>query len=78
MWAGPFKGSHIVGKVRRVQRLGAKYMVVDFDAEVSGVHQRPPGSPADAVLHSHLKHVMEKRGGMWKVLSAQNTFFTQE
>ena len=75
MWAGAFKGSHISGRVRRIQRLGSKYMVVDFDAEVSGVRELPPGSPAGAnTLRSHLKHVMEKRSGLWKVLSAQNTF----
>ena len=76
MWAGAFKGSHISGKVRRVQMLGSKFMVVDFDAEVSGVRDLPPGSPAgaNALLRSHLKHVMEKRSGVWKVLSAQNTF----
>ena len=48
MWAGAFKGSHISGRVRRIQRLGSKYMVVDFDAEVSGVRELPPGSPAGA------------------------------
>ena len=75
MWGGAFKGSHISGRVRRIQRLGSKYMVVDFDAEVSGVRELPPGSPAGAnTLRSHLKHVMEKRSGLWKVLSAQNTF----
>ena len=36
----------------------------------------PPGSSPDAkgVLRGHLKHVMEKRNGLWKILSAQNTF----
>ena len=76
MWAGPFKGSHIEGRVRRVQRLGENYMIVDVDLEVSGVRQGPPGSPQNGkgILRNHLKHVMEKRDGVWKVLSAQNTF----
>jgi uncharacterized protein (TIGR02246 family) len=76
LWAGIFKGSHITGKVRRIRMLGSKYMIVDLDLELSGIRQLPPGSPADAqgVLHNHLKHVMEKRGREWKVLSAQNTF----
>lgn len=76
LWAGPFKGSHMAGKVRRVQMLGPKYMIVDFDLELSAIRQLPPGGAADAkgVLRSHLKHVMEKRNGLWKVLSAQNTF----
>ncbi len=80
MWAGPFKGSRATGKVRRIQMLGSNYMIIDFDVEVSGVHQLPPGSPpnAEGVLRNHLKHIMEKRNGSWKVLSAQNTFITAD
>jgi uncharacterized protein (TIGR02246 family) len=76
MWAGPFKGSRAEGKVRRIQKLGSNYMIVDFDVEVSGVGQPPPGSPpsVNGLLRNHLKHIMEKRDGVWKVLSAQNTF----
>lgn len=76
LWAGIFKGSHIKGKVRRIRMLGPNFMMVDFDAELSGIRQLPPGSPADAagVVRNHLKHVMERRQGAWKVLAAQNTF----
>ena len=76
MWAGPFKGSRVVGTVRRIQKLGSNYMIVDFDVEVSGVRQLPPGSPPNpnGVLRNHLKHIMEKRKGVWRILSAQNTF----
>jgi uncharacterized protein (TIGR02246 family) len=75
IWAGILKGSRASGKVRRIQMLGPNYMIVDFDLQVSGFRQPPPGSPPDAkVLRGHLKHVMEKRNGVWKVLSAQNTF----
>jgi uncharacterized protein (TIGR02246 family) len=74
LWAGPFRGSHVVGKVRRVQMLGANYMIVDFDVQLSGFTKAPPGAPPGTTsLNAHLKHVMEKRGGAWKVLSAQNT-----
>jgi uncharacterized protein (TIGR02246 family) len=76
LWAGIFKGTRATGKVRRIQRLGLNYMVVDIDVEISGVQQPPPGSPpnANGVLRNHLKHIMEKRNGVWKILSAQNTF----
>jgi uncharacterized protein (TIGR02246 family) len=76
LWAGVLKGTHATGMVRKIQMLGANYMVVDFDLQVSGARQFPPGSSPDAngVLRGHLKHVMEKRNGLWKVLSAQNTF----
>jgi uncharacterized protein (TIGR02246 family) len=78
LWAGPFKGSHMQGKIRRIRMLGTKYMIVDLDLELSGVKQLPHGSPAHAtVLKNHLKHIMEKRGAVWKVLSAQNTFIAQ-
>lgn len=76
LWAGVLKGTHATGVVRKIQVLGANYMIVDFDLQVSGARQFPPGSSPDAngVLRGHLKHVMEKRNGLWKVLSAQNTF----
>ena len=76
LWAGVLKGTRATGMVRKIQVLGANYMVVDFDLQISGARQFPPGSSPDAngVLRGHLKHVMEKRNGLWKVLSAQNTF----
>ena len=75
LWGGIFKGSHIVGKVRRIQMLGSDHMIVDFDLELTGIRQAPPGSPPGTkVLRNHIKHVMEKRNAVWKVLSAQNTF----
>lgn len=80
LWAGPFKGSHIAGVVRRVRMLGANYMVVDFDVTLSGVRKLPPGSPPNpnGVLRNHLKHILEKRNGVWKVIEAQNTFIAAE
>lgn len=74
MWAGLFRGSHIAGSVRHVQMLGPNYMIVDFDLHLSRLAKAPPGAPpVITVLNSHIKHVMEKRDGVWKVLSAQNT-----
>jgi uncharacterized protein (TIGR02246 family) len=58
LWAGIFKGSRIAAKVRRVRRLDPNHIIVDFNN----------------VLRTHLKHILEKRNGQWKVLSAQNTF----
>jgi uncharacterized protein (TIGR02246 family) len=79
LWAGIFKGSHISGKVRRIRMLGPTFMMVDFDAEVSGVRHLPPGTPSDpsGVLRNHLKHILERRHGVWKVVAAQNTFVAQ-
>jgi uncharacterized protein (TIGR02246 family) len=76
LWAGIFQGSRVAGNVRRIRMLGPKFMMVDFDAELSGIRNLPPGSPADAsgVIRSHLKHVLERRHGVWKVVAAQNTF----
>ena|SRR5258707_890408 len=46
LWAGPFKGSQLAAKVRRVQMLGANYMIVDFDVQLSGFAKAPPGAPS--------------------------------
>jgi uncharacterized protein (TIGR02246 family) len=76
LWAGPFKGTHVAGTVRRIRMLGPAFMMVDFDVELSGIRQPPPGIPADAagVVRNHLKHILARRNGAWKVLGAQNTF----
>ena len=73
LWAGPFKGTRQAGSVRRIRMLCPSAMVVDFDAVLSGVRGAPPGvqPPADGVLHAHLKHVMQKRSGQWKVIAAR-------
>jgi uncharacterized protein (TIGR02246 family) len=76
LWSGIFKGSHAVGRVRKIRMLGPNSMMVDFDVEVSNVGHLPPGSPmySDGILRNHLKHILEKRIGQWKVIAAQNTF----
>ena len=77
LWAGIFKGSHVSAKVRRVRRLDPNHIIADFDTELSGVQKLPSGTQnqgSDNVVRTHLKHILEKRDGHWKVLSAQNTF----
>ena len=80
LWSGPFKGTHITGQIRRIHMLGTNYMIVDFDVTVSGVRQVPAGGPVNSagVLRNHLKHILERRHGAWKVLSAQNTFISSD
>ena len=76
LWAGIFKGSRMAAKVRRVRRLDPNHIIIDFDTELAGVRELPPGSQnqGNNVLRTRLKHILEKRNGHWKVLSAQNTF----
>jgi uncharacterized protein (TIGR02246 family) len=75
LWAGPFKGSTQTGTVRAVHRLASNVVVVDLDVHLSG-GKPPPGSQLDARgrINCHLKHVLEKRDGVWRTLLAQNTF----
>ena len=75
LWAGIFKGTHQKVTVRRVQMLSSKYILVDFDAYLSGVRAGPPGAAPspDGVLVAHLKHIIHNRNGEWRVLFAQNT-----
>src|SRR5882762_2561224 len=76
LWAGIFKGSRVAAKVRRVRRLDPNHIMVDFDTELSGVRELPRGSQNEGnnVIKTHLKHILEKRNGQCKFLSAQNTF----
>lgn len=75
LWASIFKGTRQKATIRRVKVLSPDYIVVDFDSYLSGVHTPPPGAtlPPGGVLFAHLKHIMQKRYGVWKVLYAQNT-----
>src|SRR5450631_4614408 len=81
LWAGIFKGSRIAATVRRVRRLDPNHVIVDFNTELSGIRELPSGSQnqgSNNVLRNHLKDILEKRNGQWKVLSAQNTFITED
>ena len=75
LWKGPARASHMVAFVRRVRTLGPSLFIVDIDTSATGFSPPPPGAPS-GVVRTHLKHVVEKRLGQWKVLSSQNTFIT--
>lgn len=76
LWAEAFKGSEVTATVRGIRRLGATHLLVDLDLALRGARVAPPGAVVDAegAIRTHLKHVLEKREGAWRILSAQNTF----
>ena len=75
LWHTAFKGSNVKGSVRKTRRLGPTLVIADFDLDLALFKEAPSGgTPASGVVKAHLKHVMEKRGGAWKVVAAQNTF----
>jgi uncharacterized protein (TIGR02246 family) len=77
LWRTAFKGSNVKGKVRKTRRLSPTLMTADFDLDLALFKAAPSGSTQTAgVVKAHLKHVMEKRGGAWKVVAAQNTFYS--
>jgi len=80
LWAGPFKDSRLTATVRNIRRLGPNYLIVDLDLTLSGAREPPPGAVVDAqgAILAHLKHILEKRNGVWRILSAQNTFVVPE
>jgi uncharacterized protein (TIGR02246 family) len=79
LWAGIFKGSRMAASVRRVRRLDPNHITVDINTELSGAREFPPGSQTHGnnMIRAHLKHILEKRNGEWKVLSAQNTYIRE-
>jgi uncharacterized protein (TIGR02246 family) len=76
LWNGPARNTRVSAAVRRVRAIGAEVMVVDLDVDVAGFSPTPPGAAvhADGKVKAHLKHVVEKRAGNWKIAASQNTF----
>ena len=73
--AGPFKGSHFESTVRRIQFLGPDVAIVDTDIRVTRFHALPPGAVATSpgVLLTRMKHVYQRRDGIWRIAASQNT-----
>ena len=73
--AGPFKGSHFESTARRIQFLGADVAIVDTDIRVTKFRALPPGAVATSpgVLLTRMKHVYQRRDGIWHIVSSQNT-----
>ena len=76
LWSGPARNTQVFATVRRVRPVGTEAMVVDLDVDVAGFSPAPPGAAihADGRVKTHLKHVVEKRAGDWKIVASQNTF----
>jgi uncharacterized protein (TIGR02246 family) len=75
VFAGPFRGSHLEGEVRRIQFLGAEVAIVDVDVRVTAFRALPPGACATSpgALLTRLKHVYQCRDGAWRIAASQNT-----
>ncbi len=77
LWHTAFKGSNVKGSVRKTRRLSPTLMIADFDLDLALFKEAPSGiTQTNGVVKAHLKHVMERRGGAWKVVAAQNTFYS--
>ena len=73
--AGPFKGTRFASTVRRIVFLGDDIAIVDTDIRVSGLHALPPGAVATSpgTLDTRMKHVYQRRAGIWRIVASQNT-----
>lgn len=76
LWSGPAKATHMTARVRRVRALSPSLFVVDIDTSATGFSPPPPGA-SDGVVQTRLKHVVQKRGGEWKIVVSQNTFVSR-
>lgn len=72
LWQGPARNSRVDARVRRVRPLAPNVGVIDLDVSVEGF--AAPGASPAAKIEAHLKHVVEKRDGEWKIIASQNTF----
>ena len=73
--AGPFKGSQYAYEVRRIVSLGIDVAMVDTDVRVTNFRALPPGAMATSpgVLLTRMKHVYQRREGVWRISASQNT-----
>ena len=79
LWGSILEGSVIAGRIRSLRVLGPSHLIADLDIELSGFSDLPAGVPrTNGIVRNRLKHVMEQRNGIWKILSAQNTALTPE
>ena len=79
LWNTAFKGSEVSGTVRRTRVLSPSLLIADFNLDLKVQGPLPPTIPsANGVVKAHLKHVLEKRGQDWKVIAAQNTFYSAQ
>lgn len=78
VFAGPFKDSHYECDLRRVLFLGSDFASVDCTLSVTNFRGLPPGivatSPGE--LQTRMKHLYERRDGVWRIASAHNTAVT--
>jgi uncharacterized protein (TIGR02246 family) len=73
--AGPFRGSHTVGTVRRITFLSGTIAVLDVDNELTGFSSLPGGAvPTQPGLNrGRHKRVLVKRSGEWRTVLMQIT-----
>lgn len=73
--AGPFRGSHIRGTIRRITFLSGTTAVLDVDSELTGFVSLPPGTVATepGVQRGRHKRVLVKRAGRWRIQLMQIT-----
>ena len=75
VFAGAFKNSHYDCELRRMLFLGSDFAVVDSTLRVTNFRGLPPGTVATSpgVLLTRMKQLDERRDGLWRTASAQNT-----
>jgi uncharacterized protein (TIGR02246 family) len=78
LWNSVFKGSVIHGSIRRITPLDRNFLLVDVDLALTQFKQLPAGGSApQGLIKTHLKHLLEKRDGVWRIIAAQNTFVSE-
>ncbi|WP_371745737.1 SgcJ/EcaC family oxidoreductase [Myxococcus sp. CA033] len=70
-----FKGSQSKVTIRRVAFPASDVAVVDTTHEVTGHQGLPPGvqNTEPGLLRTQMRYVMNRVGGMWRIVAAQNT-----
>jgi hypothetical protein len=75
IFRGVFRGSRHEGTLRHLRFLGPDAAAVDEDIEITRFASLPAGirPTAPGVLRTRMRHVFQRTGGRWVIVSSQNT-----
>ncbi len=70
---GPFRASQVTARIRKITAIGEHAIIVDVDQDNTGLLDGAGREADRKPVRTRMKHILEKRDGVWKIVSSQNT-----